>query len=82
MYRVFQKVQYRKFTLFTNGAISQSDILRHDKYNLHLDVSEVSISYVKGNLSYERERNDGSNGTWMIKYGCVEICRFTSDILS
>ncbi len=51
MYRVSQK-KYGVANLqyFKNGAIYQCYILRHGKYNLHLDVCKVSTQYDKGNL--------------------------------
>ncbi len=56
--------------IFTNGAMYQCNILRYGTYNLYLSMCKVSIQYVKGNLSYDHERNDGSKGTW-IKHACV-----------
>ena len=60
-----KKVRWVKLQYLDNGAIPQCNILKHDKYNFYQGVCEVSTPYVKGDLSYEHERNDGSNGTWM-----------------
>ena len=50
-------------------------ILRHGNYNFHLGVCKISLQYDKCNWY---ERNDGSKGTWMIKYAC----KFEFDSLS
>ena len=36
-------------------------------YNYYLVVYKISTPYITLNQSYELEKNDGSNGTWMIK---------------
>ena len=55
------------YQYFENGITQQCDIFRLNKYNLYLVECEVSTPCVKGNGSYELEKNDGSNGTWTIK---------------
>ena len=51
--------------------VAHSDAIFLDMINtLYLVMCEVSPPFVKHNLSYdyEREMNDKSNGTWMIKW--------------
>ena len=48
--------------------------LRHGNYNCYLGVCKVSIQYVK---SYDRERNDGSKGSWMIIRLCVNLLSYS-----
>ena len=56
-----------------NAAIYQCNILIHDTYNFQ-GVCKVSIQYVKGNYSYDSERNDGSKETWKITLRmCVNL---------
>ena len=61
---VSKKVRCRKLQYFSNIALYQCNILTHCTCNFHLDVCKVSIQYVKGNLSYDHERNDVSKWTW------------------
>ena len=63
---------------FMNASIYQCNILRHGNYNIYLCVCKVANQYVKGNSSYDYERNDGSTGTWMIKYACCVNLLFDS----
>ena len=71
LYRVSKKIRCWKWQYFTNGTIYQCNILQHGNYDFYLGVCKVSIQYVKSNWTYDRERNDGSKGSWMIKYACV-----------
>ncbi len=54
-------------------------------YSFELEESCLSLcwrSMVKCNQSYECERNDESNWTWMmIKYICVYMCRFIIKVM-
>ncbi len=68
---VSKTVWCRKLQYFTNGAIYHCDILRHGTYNFHLCMGKISIQYIKGNYSYDHEKNGGSKWTWIIKYACV-----------
>ena len=51
------------YQYFKNGKTQYCNIFRHDKYNFHLVVCEVSTPNVKCKRSYKRERNESSNGT-------------------
>ena len=51
------------YQYFGNGETQQCDICRHCKYNFCLVVCEISTPHVKGNASYEVEKNSGSNRT-------------------
>ena len=61
---VSEKYGVADYWYFKNGTTQQYYIFRQNKYNFYLDVCEISTPiHVKGNLSYEHERNDGSNGS-------------------
>ena len=48
---------------FENSNKQQCNIFRHNKYNFHLAVCEITNPYVKRSKSYEIEKNDGSKET-------------------
>ena len=51
------------------------NIFRHNKYNCHLVVCEISTPYVKRNKTYELGKNARSNRIYTIKWQ-IYICAF------
>ncbi len=56
-----KKYDVADYRYFKNGNTLQCNIFRHNKYNFHVVVCEISTPYVKRNETYELYKNDGSN---------------------